>query len=151
MERNNLLSIVYVLCYTWRWKVSRFSRAVTAKKCAKKTWCLCKVVVLVSITLAFWTSSLPLQPWLLKLPVRFFGVLTNQRTRHFSGGARDASGISKFPLNWPVLSCLVFSYFIGDERSQNAKIVPTIACVAGRLLRRLSQPQIRVPCPRGHQ
>ena len=39
------LSCAFALHKSWNWALSRRSRAVTAKKCTKKAWCTCKVVV----------------------------------------------------------------------------------------------------------
>ena len=51
-RKRKLLSCVYVLCVAcvhktpWNEALSRRSPEVTAKKCTKKAWCTCKVIVL---------------------------------------------------------------------------------------------------------
>ena len=50
---------VPVLDKTWIQALSRCCRATTAKKCTKKAWCTCKVVVLLIKPIAFLPFSLP--------------------------------------------------------------------------------------------
>ena len=52
-KKRKLLSCVPVLHKTWIQAFSRCSRATTAKKCTKKAWCTCKVVVLLIKPVAF--------------------------------------------------------------------------------------------------
>ena len=67
-KKRKLLSCVPVLDKTWIQAFSRCSRATTAKKCTKKAWCTCKVVVLLIKPIAFLPLSLPSASSLLKLP-----------------------------------------------------------------------------------
>ena len=69
-KKRKLLSCVPVLDKTWIQALSRCSRATTAKKCTKKAWCTCKVVVLLIKPIAFLPFSLPSASSLLKLPIR---------------------------------------------------------------------------------
>ena len=68
-KKRKLLSCVPVLDKTWIQAFSRCSRATTAKKCAKKAWCTCIVVVLLIKPIAFLPFSLPSASSLLKLPI----------------------------------------------------------------------------------
>ena len=68
-KKRKLLSCVPVLDKTWIQTFSRCSRATTAKKCTKKAWCTCKVVVLLIKPIAFLPFSLPSASALLKLPI----------------------------------------------------------------------------------
>ena len=68
-KKRKLLSCVPVLDKTWIQAFSRCSRATTAKKCTKKAWCTCKVVVLLIKPIAFLPFSLPSASSLLKLPI----------------------------------------------------------------------------------
>ena len=67
-KKRKLLSCVPVVDKTWIQALSRCSRATTAKKCTKKAWCRCKVVVLLIKPIAFLPFSLPSASSLLKLP-----------------------------------------------------------------------------------
>ena len=67
-KKRKLLSCVPVVDKTWIQALSRCSRATTAKKCTKKAWCTCKVVVLLIKPIAFLPFSLPSASSLLKLP-----------------------------------------------------------------------------------
>ena len=67
-KKRKLLSWVPVLDKTWIQAFSRCNRATTAKKCTKKAWCRCKVVVLLIKPTAFLPFSLPSASSLLKLP-----------------------------------------------------------------------------------
>ena len=65
---------VVVLCSRPRQDIiiqalSHCSRAMTAKKCTKKAWCTCKVVVLLIKPTALLLFSLPSTSSLLKLPI----------------------------------------------------------------------------------
>ena len=68
-KKRKLLSCVPVLDKTWIQAFSRCSRATMAKKCTKKAWCTCKVVVLLIKPIAFLPFSLPSASSLLKLPI----------------------------------------------------------------------------------
>ena len=68
-KKRKLLSCVPVLDKTWIQALSRCSRAMTAKKCTKKAWCTCKVVVLLIKPIPFLPFSLPSASSLLKLPI----------------------------------------------------------------------------------
>ena len=68
-KKRKLLSCFPVLDKTWIQALSRCSRATTAKKCTKKAWCTCKVVVLLIKPVAFLPFSLPFASSLLKLPI----------------------------------------------------------------------------------
>ena len=68
-KKRKLLSCVPVLDKTWIQALSHCSRAMTAKKCTKKAWCTCKVVVLLIKPTAFLLFSLPSTSSLLKLPI----------------------------------------------------------------------------------
>ena len=74
-KKRKLLSCVPVLDKTWIQALSRCSRATTAKKCTKKAWCTCKVVVLLIKPIAFLPFSLPSASSLLKLPIIWTGEL----------------------------------------------------------------------------
>ena len=66
-KRNKISSLlVYVLLKTRNWAFSRRSRAKTGKKCTKKAWCTCKVVVLLINLLFFWRSRWRPLRWILK-------------------------------------------------------------------------------------
>ena len=67
-KKRKLLSCVPVLDKTRIQALSCCSRATTAKKCTKKAWCTCKVVVLLIKPIAFLPFSLPSASSLLKLP-----------------------------------------------------------------------------------
>ena len=56
-RKRKLLSCVSVRDKTWNWALSRRSRATTAKKCKKKAWCTCKVVVFANLNLFFFCRS----------------------------------------------------------------------------------------------
>ena len=71
-KKRKLWSCVPVLDKTWIQALSRCSRATTAKKCTKKAWCTCKVVVLLIKPVAFLPFSLPSTSSLLKLPNKEF-------------------------------------------------------------------------------
>ena len=68
-KKRKLLSCVPVLDKTWIQALSHCSRAMTAKKCTKKAWCTCKVVVLLIKPTALLLFSLPSTSSLLKLPI----------------------------------------------------------------------------------
>ena len=68
-KKRKFLSCVPVLDKTWIQALSRCSRATTAKKCTKKAWCTCKVVVLLIKPIGFLPFSLPSASSLLKLPI----------------------------------------------------------------------------------
>ena len=67
-KKRKMLTCVPVLDKTWIQALSRCSRATTAKKCTKKAWCTCKVVVLLIKPIAFLPLSLLSASSLLKLP-----------------------------------------------------------------------------------
>ena len=71
-KKRKLLSCVPVLDKTWIQALSRCSRATTAKKCTKKAWHTCKVVVLLIKPVAFLPFWLPSTSSLLKLPNKEF-------------------------------------------------------------------------------
>ena len=60
-KKRKLLSCVPVLDKTWIQALSRCSRATTAKKCTKKAWCTCKVVVLLIKPIAFFAVLVTVQ------------------------------------------------------------------------------------------
>ena len=71
-KKRKLLSCVPVLDKTWIQALSRCSRATTAKKCTKKAWYTCKVVVLLIKPVAFLPFWSPSTSSLLKLPNKEF-------------------------------------------------------------------------------
>ena len=60
-KKRKLLSSVPTLNKTWIQALSRCSRATTAKKCTKKAWCTCKVVVLLIKPIAFFAVLVAVQ------------------------------------------------------------------------------------------
>ena len=102
-KKRKLLSCVPVLDKTWIQALSRCSRATTAKKCTKKAWCTCKVVVLLIKPIAFLRFSLPSASSLLKLPndqlqrlkeaiVTFIIRTPPQSVTNYSVGIKQFSG-----------------------------------------------------------
>ena len=104
-KKRKLWSCVPVLDKTWIQALSRCSRATTAKKCTKKAWCTCKVVVLLIKPIAFLPFSLPSASSFLKLPIDSLVVSALQ-----DAGGYVISRQSNLELNLGCYTCWL-SYF----------------------------------------
>ena len=70
-RKKNSSSLVYVLLNTSNSAFSRRGRAVKAKKCTKKAWCTCRVVVLLIGTYCFFDVLVPVAAVVCKAPYFF--------------------------------------------------------------------------------
>ena len=114
-KKRKLLSCVPVLDKTWIQAFSRCSRATTAKKCTKKVWCTCKVVVLLIKPIAFLPFSLPSTSSLLKLPIipRRRPLFGGSACWLFLLNAALSRGRRLFKLQ--LLLCLLQHFFFVDQ------------------------------------